>query len=84
MGRVGNRLGTPPGCDSGLRSGQLRCCGNPSWTSVGRLHRQTDRTATFKLRASQGRKEYLGISMCSESDLETMKRASLLCSGQIA
>jgi hypothetical protein len=79
-----NRLGMPPGCDSRLRSDQLRCCGNPSWTSVGRLHRRADRTATFKLRARRVKKEYLDISVCSGDYLETMKLASLLCRRQSA
>jgi hypothetical protein len=71
-------------CDFRLRSDQLRCCGNPSWTSVGRLHRRADRTATFKLRARRCQEKYIGISKCSENDLETMKHASLLKSRQVA
>src|ERR1044071_5898533 len=84
LGWAASALGASPGCDSRLRSDQLRCCGNPSWTSVGRLHRHADRTATFKLRARQCRIKYDGISECSETNLETMKRASLPCSGQNA
>jgi hypothetical protein len=85
MDRSGNRLGCVlPGDDFGMRSDQLRCCGNPSWTSVSRLQRRADRTATYKLRASRAQKEYLGISSCSEDDLETMKPSSLPRRVQIA
>ena len=54
MDRPGNRLGCVlPGDDFGVRSDQLRCCGNPSRTSVSRHLRRADRTAPFKLRATR-------------------------------
>src|SRR5437879_1963497 len=52
MDRPGNRLGCVlPGDDFAMRSDQLRCCGNPSWTLVGRHLWRADCTAPFKLHA---------------------------------
>jgi hypothetical protein len=84
MGRLGNRPGALSGVrfSSAVRSASL--LRKSILDMVGRLHRRADRTAAFKLRARRHQEKYIGISKCSENDLETMKHASLLKSRQVA
>src|SRR6185295_10874648 len=65
-----------PGLDRAVRPASLL---RKSILDVGRqASTTTGRTATYKLRATSISINYLCISICSETSLETMKQASLL------
>jgi hypothetical protein len=84
---VCDRLETAPWCRAVVpneRSDQLRCCGNPSWTWASRHLRQLAALHHSSCVPKWIRIKYCGISNDSETQLETMKQASLLLCGQIA